>query len=457
MSGAADGGADRISDRIRYAVGSGVLLLSLNSAMIAVALPAIASAFDLTSGTSWLLSGLYIATAVAAPTAGRLSDRYGPRRVYLVGLALIGVGAVIGPLADGVVALTLSRVVIGLGGATQYPAGVAMLKRFASATGRTPTTALATMSIMGQSAVAAGPALGGALVTFLGWQAIFWVNLPLVAAALVWVRRVAPADPPPDGAGGRVDVPGLLTFVVGVVLVMVSLLSSAQGGFLWWPLPVGAAVLAAHVWWERRAPAPFLDVRMLARPALSRTYARTLVTYTAFYLIFYGLPLWLVTGRGLRADLAGLLVLPIAVVGMAGTAAGARLERLRGVRAALLVGNAALVLSGTALSLLGASTPIVVLLLVSALIGVPNGFNSMGNQSSMVAAAPVERIGAASGVYRTCQYLGAALASALIELITAQVGAEGAITVLGLLVLASGVGLLSASLLRSRDRTPVAG
>ncbi|WP_406193005.1 MFS transporter [Kitasatospora sp. NBC_01560] len=432
---------------LRHAVGTGVFLLALNSSMIAVALPALGDEFGTGTGLSWLVSGLYVATAVGAPTAGRLTDLYGPRRVYLGGLLLVVLGSVAGTLAPGLGALTVSRIVIGLGGSAQYPAAVAIIRGSTAASGGTPTKALATLSMAGQTAVSLGPPIGGLLVSGFGWQAIFLVNVPLALLACWWVRRTVPADAVPAvGRAGllrALDLPGLLTFVGVVVALMVFLLSfeSRPAG---WLLAVAAVLLAAHVLWELRAPTPFIDVRLLARNrALSFTYARTLVTYTAFYLVFYGFPQWLQESRHLSPAVTGLVVFPVAALGFVSTGLGARVQQRHGVLVPLLIGNTALAGVGLLLwTSVDTGTAVWALLLVSALLGLPNGFNSIGNQSAMLAAAEADRVGVASGLYRTCQYVAAALAAVLLQLLPAGAGASGVVHALGLVVAGCGAALL---------------
>ena len=432
---------------LRYSVGTGVFLLSLNSSMIAVALPVIGTEFGQGTGLSWLVSGLYVATSVGAPTAGRMTYLYGPRRVNLSGLLLVVLGSVVGVLAPGLATLTASRVVIGLGGSAQYPAAVAIIRSHSATTGSTPTKALATLSMVGQTAVAFGPPIGGLLVSGFGWQAIFLVNVPLAVAAWLWVRHTVPPDPPapPDRPGllRTIDLPGLLTFVGAVVAVMVFLLSFDSGPSLWL-LPVAAVLLAAHVGWELTAGSPFVDIRLLVRNrALSFTYARTLVTYTAFYLVFYGFPQWLQDSRGLSPAAAGLVVFPVAALGFVSTGVGARLQTRYGVLVPLLIGNSALAAVGLLLwTAVGTGTAVWALLVVAALLGLPNGFNSIGNQSAMLAAAEADRIGVASGLYRTCQYVAAALAAVLLTLLTSRAGSDGVVRPLGLAVLACGAVLV---------------
>ncbi|QIZ38057.1 MFS transporter [Saccharopolyspora sp. ASAGF58] len=178
----------------------------------------------------------------------------------------------------------------------------------------------------------------------------------------------------------------------------------------------------------------------------SRGQERALGTYTAFYCVFYGLPQWLEDARGLGPVGTGLVVLPIAAVGAVSTLLATRLQRKHGPRAALLVGTAALCVGGLLLTVPDAGSPTLLLLVVSAMLGLPNGFNNMGNQGAMYAAAPAERMGAASGLYRTSQYVGANLAAALLALVIGGHADDASLHRMGLAIAIIAGALLAASL-----------
>lgn len=403
-------------------LGSGTILQPLNSSMIAVAIVAIADHFGSAAGTAWLISALYIATAVAAPTAGRLGTLFGPRRVYLAGLVLIALGAVAGALAPNLAWLVAARVLLGLGTATQYPTAMTIVRHYADRTGAAPRTAIATLAACAQVVVALGPTLGGLLVGVFGWQSIMWVNLPVVAVSAIWVLTVAPADPPRTGdrniraATRSLDPAGTALFVVGTTTLMLFLLSLTTAP-RWWTLAVSTVTWGAFVAWEARYPEPFLDVRALAsNRVLSTTLARTLVTYTAFYCIFFGLPQWLQGGRGLTPEIAGLMMLPVAAVGVGATMTASRVYGRHGARRTLLVGTAGLLAAGLMITFVeNSTTPIWLLLVVAAVAGIPNGFNNMANQSLVNASSDARDVGTAIGMYRTIQYVGANLSAVVIE------------------------------------------
>ncbi|GAA5167701.1 MFS transporter [Pseudonocardia eucalypti] len=449
----------RLPPAFLTAIALGTLLQPLNSSMIAVALVSIRDEFDAGSAASWLLSGLYITTAVAAPAMGRLADLIGPRRVYLAGMALVAIASAATPFVPGLGWLVAIRVLLGLGTAAQYPAGVALIRAESDRRGARAGGALGLLAVCGQASVAVGPSLGGVLVGAFGWQAVFLVNLPLVLAGSVLALRVLPASPGSGRVGllRRLDLPGMATFAAAMTALMAFLLS-VTGRPNWWLLAAFPVLLAAFVALELRAAEPFLDLRSLAgNTALTGTYLRVGLTYVAFYQIFFGLPQWLEQGRGLDVALTGLVMLPMSGLAALNVVYAARLERRRGPRPLLIIGSTGLLAGGLLLAfVLGGSASLWLVFAVSALLGLPNAFNSLGNQAEMFHAADPAAMGAASGLYRTSQYVGANLAAALLEVVFAGPPADPGLHRMGLSIAAIAVVLLAAALLggRRRTRTP---
>ncbi len=418
----APAGRRGIPAALSLGLGSGTMLQPLNSSMIAVAVIAIAHEFGTFSGTAWVISGMYIATAVVSPAAGRLGAIFGPRRMYLTGLGIIAGASVLGALAPSLAWLIASRVLLGVGTATQYPTAMMILRRVAAERGAQTRSALAVLTVCSQSMVALGPTLGGLLTAGFGWQAIMWVNLPMAALTCAWVLRVAPPDAARDAPGARVvlrrmDLPGTALFLTLVTTTMLFLLSLAAAP-RWWLLPVALACTGAFVWRELRAPEPFIDVRaMLRNRPLAMTLGRTTVTYIAFYLVYFGLPQWLQAGRGMSAGQAGLIMLPLALMSIGATVTATRMLTVRGPQLTLFIGTAGLVLGGALLAtVVDSGVSIVVIVVIALVLGVPNSFNNISNQNIVNAVTTVERVGVALGIYRTLQYIAANIASVIIEL-----------------------------------------
>jgi len=443
--------------RVSGSVATGSILQPLNSSMIAVAIVGIAAQFGSSSGITWVISGLYIATAVTAPMAGKLGALLGARKVYLGGLALVALGSIAGLLAPSVGWLIFSRILVGIGTATQYPNAMTMIRGYAERHGAQPRTAITTLAICSQAVVALGPTLGGLLVGAFGWQSIMWINLPIVAFSAVAVTKFAKVGFVGGiSVSGRqllhaLDVAGVVLFLGLVSSTMLFLLSLTTDP-VWWLIPVWVLVLALFVQWERRADEPFIDVRALARNrALSATLARTLLTYTAFYCVFFGIPQWLQYSRGMSATEAGLTMLPVAVVGIGSTLFASRTYRRYGVRRTLTVGTCALLVGGLLLASVESSTaPIVVLLLVAAVLGIPNGFNNIGNQNLISSVTSVEEVGTAIGMYRTVQYIGANLSAVVLQTTAGHVIGDDGLHRTGWFIAVAGV-LLLIGVLMSRN------
>ena len=215
--------------RLGWALGSGTILQGFNSSIIAVAMVSIGVFYGNESALPWLVSGMYIACAVASPTAGRLVDLFGARRLYLAGLGIVLAGSVLGPFAPGIGELIAVRVLMGIGASIHFPAAMAIIRRSAEDRDASNRRAIGTIALCGQTMAAVGPSIGGFLVVAGGWQAIFWANIPLVAASALMVFRTVDPDPRPVPRSARtvlklLDVPGLLLFVLALVALMAGLL-----------------------------------------------------------------------------------------------------------------------------------------------------------------------------------------------------------------------------------------
>lgn len=417
----------------------GSVLNPINSTMIATALVAIGGSFHVgAADTAWLVSCLYLASAVAQPAMGRLADLLGPRRVFLGGLVIVGAAGVVGATAPTLGWLIVSRVLLGIGTSAAYPAAMALLRAHSTRLGvPTPRPVLGLLSLAGLSSAAVGPVLGGVLAATLGWRAVFAVNLPLAAAGFVLAALWLPADRPagrsgerPSGpstpSGGRkgagrrlesgLDPVGVLLFGAVLTALMVFLMRLDTP---YWPLLAVAAVLAAALGrWELRRTTPFLDLRMLARNRpLSLTYLRHGMTYLVIYCVMYGYAQWLEEAHGYSSASAGLMMLPMSVAAMATSLLGAR---TRGIRAPLITAAALMVTGSGVLLVAGHTAPAVALAAAGALFGLPQGLSSTGNQAAVYAQAPPGQTGNAAGLQRTAQYLGAITAASMIGLFYGQ-------------------------------------
>ncbi len=432
----------------------GTTLNAINSSMIAVALVRIHDAFHVgVVSLSWLVSSFYLVTAVGQSVLGRLADQLGPRRVQCAGFAMVVAAGVLGPLAPTFGWLIAARLLLAAGTSAGFPAGLALLRNAAGG-GTPPPATLAAITIANSSSAAAGPALGGALIALSGWQAIFLVNAVVGLIALPLALRWMPRDPQHAGgvdlAAARrlVDLPGIAAFTTLLASVLALILSLA-GEPLWWLAPVALVSGWALVARGRRRADPFLDVRALAgnRPLIGVCVRYLLVNVVAFG-VFFALPLWLESARGYGSGTAGVLMIPLAGVAVLATPVAARMIVRRDERPALLVGAVGY-LAGTLLLLTFSSgTPLWAIVAITIVLGIPIGFNNLGLQSALYGASDPERTGAAAGLFQTCRFVGAVLATSLLGVVLAGGVSTSGLHTLALILAGVSVVVLAASVRR---------
>lgn len=424
----------------------GTVLNPINSSMIAVALIPIGAALGAPpSQTAWLVTGLYLATAIGQPVIGRLVDMFGPRSLYLIGTALVGVAGVVGVVAPGLGVLVAARVLLGFGTSAAYPAAMYLTRSEADRTGeRSPAGVLTALSVSGQVIAVIGPTLGGLLIGLGGWHTIFAVNIPLSLACLVLGARRLPRRRPAAPAGvARLDLPGMALFTVMLVALMLFVMRPRlTDAYLLGVAAVAGALFAVR---ELRAAEPFIDLRVLGGNApLLATYLRQFLAYVTSYAFLYGYTQWLEDGRGLGASSAGLVLLPLSASAIVIATLTGRHSAFRGK---LLAGGVLQVLACVALLFAGGGTAVWLLVGVGVLMGLPQGLNGLANQNALYHQADAARMGSAAGLLRTFMYIGAMAASAS----NAAAFGHGATTAglhhLALIMIVPGVLLIAATLL----------
>lgn len=403
----------------------GTALNPLNSSMIAVALVVLRADFGLdVAAVTWVITSFYLSSAAGQPLMGRLADRFGPRRMFTLGMALVAVTCALAPFSPNFALLCVARAVMALGTATAYPSAVVMIGAIAHRANQESARPLGNIQMANTSAAAVGPVVGGLLVGLVGWQALFLINVPLAVAALLIVRRAAPADKarergPLAGLLRDSDIPGILGFVGSLLLAMMALLDVAPG-YRWWLLGAGTLIAALFVRRELCFSRPFLDLRLLGRNRpLMLVYLGFAVFNSVYYFVFFGLPQLLQEAGGYDPGLVGLLMLPLATMSVLSTPWAVRAMGRFGVRRVLIAGVVLLATAAALMWLLTNSLAIPLVLVLTALMGVPYGVVSIAsNQGMFVSTRPAER-GVAAGIFQTCRYLGAITATVLIGVFAA--------------------------------------
>lgn len=416
---AADPAAKSFGWRFTAPLLLGSTLNPINTSMLATALVGIGTDFHAGPGTTAsLVSILYLFSAVAQPTMGKLSTVFGPRRIFLTGVGILVVGGLVGTFAPTFGFLMISRALIGIGTAACYPTAMSLVRTRADGLGiGVPTRVLGNFSIAGQVTAVIGLPLGGILAGAFGWRALFFVNVPLAIISIVFTLLGVEKDTPIVRENRRsvlvsLDLPGIALFGGGITALLIFLdgLSHPK----WWLLAIAIVLIAALILWERRSRSPLIDVRMLGRNTpLLRTYLRQMLAFLGTYAVLYGVSQWMEQSRGLTASVVGLVLLPLSVLSII----IAKVVSSRGwIRWPLRFSGLALLLAAGMMLLITNTSPILLLIVMSLLIGLTNGLSGFANQATLYIQSPPGEIAVAAGLLRTSGNLAAIFSSSIIGL-----------------------------------------
>ena len=405
-----------------------MLIVSLDQYIVVVALPEIGRALDFSAQTlQAVISAYAVASAGFLLLGGRASDLLGRRRVLVSGLALYAGGSLAGGLAPTPEILLVARAAQGLGGALVFPSTLALINT-TFAEGAERNRAVAVWGGAGAAGLVIGVLLGGVLTKAFGWEAVFFVNVPLIAIALVLAFTLIPPDRRRD-RGRRFDLPGALSATLGITLVVFALV---QGPSLGWgsasvvaSAVAGVLSLAAFAVIERRGHDPLVPPRLLANRNLATAVAIAFLFWATFGSVLYFLTLYFQDVHGYDALETGLaFLLPTAVV-VASSALAGRVATRCGLRPTL-VGALAVGAVGAAALGLGMSADGSYAALVPGLILISIGDGTVFTTMFIAAGTGVDDAeqGVASGIASTSTSVGAAVGLALLVLVAAA-GTDG--------------------------------
>ncbi|WP_410631859.1 MFS transporter [Amycolatopsis sp. cmx-4-83] len=426
------------------------LIISLDYNIVYVALPDIGRELGFTAQSlQWVVSAYAVAFGGALLLGGRACDLFGPRRVFALGCTLYAVSSLAGGLAGDPGLLVAARAGQGLGGALLFPATLTLVST-SFAAGRERNRAFAVWGTAGGSGMILGSLLGGVLTQAFGWAAVFFVNVPLAAAAAALAFPLLAKDPARE-PGRRFDLAGALTATLGTTLVVFALVEGPELG--WTPvlLPAfaGLASLVAFAVVERRGRDPLLPLRLLKDRNLG-----TGVVVTFLYMGTFGTLLYFLTGyfqgvHGYGALATGLAFGVPMVAIAAGSQAAGRLATRYGTRPTLVVsllvgggGAVALALSMT----VDASYLEVVPALIVLGLGQGAGYTLMFGAAA-AGVSPAEQ-GIAAGVASTAQQVGGSVGLAVFVAVanTGTSEVDGLRT--AVLLAAAGIALTAVAALR---------
>ncbi|MDI3298733.1 MAG: MFS transporter [Bacillota bacterium] len=383
-----------------------------------VIMPVIAHQYGVgLAAVSWVVMVYLLVIGSTLLGFGRLGDMWGYRRIFRAGILVFTAGSAMSGAAPTFSLLLVARVIQALGAAMFMAVGPAILTAVFPAQERGRALGLNGMAIA--AGLALGPTLGGTLTDLSNWRSVFYINLPIGLAALVWTGRVLPEGE--RGGGERFDLPGSLL----ALLSLGALLLAASEGESWgWGSPailsataVGLVVGLLFVLWELRVPEPMLDLTLFRSRTFSAASAAGLLSFMTQFVLTFLMPFYLQQLLGLDPLHAGLVMTahPLMVLVLA-PVAGALSDRI-GTRSLAFAG---LALSGLGLLLLtglGPGAPAWQVAWRMAVYGLGTGIFQAPNNSAVMGAAPRSRLGIASSVLAAVRNVGMVLGVAVADLV----------------------------------------
>ncbi|HEY3186902.1 MAG TPA: MFS transporter [Solirubrobacteraceae bacterium] len=397
------------------AVSVATFMLLLDITVVNVALPSIRE--DLGAGFTdlqWVIDAYALTLAALVLTAGSLADRLGRRRLFAGGLAIFSGASLLCALAPDPTFLNVARAIQGIGGAAMFAVSLALIAQEFTA-GRERGMAMGLYGATIGVAVAIGPLVGGALTDSLGWESIFYLNVPIGLAAIAVTLLKLRESRDPNAT--RVDWPGVATFSAALFLLVLALVRGNDEGWgsaLVVSLLAGAAILlAAFIAIERRVAEPMLPLALFRRRAFTGVQLAAFAISSSIFALFLYLTLYLENYLGLSPFQAGLRYLPITVVSFfAAPIAGALLSRVQ-ARLMLSLGLAGV---GAGLLLMGgidAGSEWTTLLGGFLVAGAATGFINPVIADVAVSVVPKEQSGMAAGINDTFRQVGVAVGIAV--------------------------------------------
>ncbi|MEM8587316.1 MAG: MFS transporter [Pseudomonadota bacterium] len=286
----------------------GVVLL--DETVVGVALPTMIRDLGLsTVGSHWVVNAYLLVFAGLAAAAGRLGDIVGIKTLFIIGLAIFGLASLACGFAQSGAWLIAARAIQGVGAAIVFPASLAVITHAFPPEQR--GMAMGVYSAVGTSFLALGPFAGGFFSDVLSWRWIFWINPPIVIAIAAVV--VALLRDPPRGSGVRLDVPGLVTLVAGLSLVVFAIMQGPDWGWahlaIWLVLAAGLAITLLFVVVELRASRPLIDVVLFENGAFSALNLTIVMAQFSKLAVFIFIAAYLQDVLGFPAMTAGLILL----------------------------------------------------------------------------------------------------------------------------------------------------
>ncbi|MFJ9365443.1 MFS transporter [Nocardia sp. NPDC101769] len=421
-----------------------LLISSMDATIVNVAIPTIRH--DLGAPLSrlqWIVDVYTLTLASLLMLSGAAADRFGRKRVFRIGLFTFALGSLLCSIAPTIEVLIGARFVQAVGGSMLNPVAMSIITT--TFTGRVERArAVGVWGAVVGISTALGPMVGGVLIDSLGWQSVFWINLPIVAVALTLTTVYVPESKSAKPRG--MDPIGQALAIVVLFTLVYGLIEREPAIFV-----ASALALAGFVWHEARHPSPFIDLRFFRSFPFSSATVIAVCSFAALGAFLFDMSLYLQGTRHFSAVHTGLLYLPMALGMLFFSPLSGRLVGRYGTRPSLLASGALMAVAAIGLTLLHPDTSIWQLVITFALFGIGFGMVNAPITTTAVSGMPLDRAGAAAAVASTSRQVGVSLGVALCGALTGA-GLWWTIAGFAVAVTALGVAANTDWAYRSRDR-----
>jgi EmrB/QacA subfamily drug resistance transporter len=402
---------ERDKRRVLAGVMLSIFLGAMESTVVATAMPAVVTSLGGLESYSWVFSGFLLTSTVTMPLWGRLSDLFGRRRVFLIGLTVFLAGSALSGLAQTMVQLIAFRMLQGLGAGSLITIGMTIIGELF----RLERRARMQGYISGVWGVAslAGPLVGGLLTDHISWRWVFYINLPFGVVAMALIAAGL-ADGARDGRRPAIDYAGLGLFAAGVSALLIGVVEA--GRVMSWsgldvvgPLALAAVCLGGFVAVERRAAEPIVPPRLFGHRMVVAAAVTGFLAGMAMFGAISFVPLYLQAVSGMSATAAGVVLIPFVLGWVVMSAASARLVLRIGYRVVVTAGMVCLTAAFLLLSRWSESLTQAIAMRDALLGGIGMGLTMVPMLIAVQSAVPRPDLGAATSMIQFCRTIGGAI------------------------------------------------
>jgi EmrB/QacA subfamily drug resistance transporter len=376
---------------------------ALEATVVSTAMPTVIAQLGGLAHYSWVFAAYLLTSTASVPIWGRLSDLYGRRRMYLLGVAVFLVGSVMCGAATGMFQLIAARAIQGLGAGAIIPLSMTIVGELYALSERARTQALFS-GVWGVASIA-GPLVGGYITDAVDWRWVFYLNVPFGFCCMTVIALAYP--PSRSDKPVHVDWIGASLLFAGVSAFLIAVGGESGAAVLW--LGASIVLLAAFVWAERRSVEPILPVDLLRLPLMSRTLIVVFLVGLALFGAIAFIPLFVQSVMGGTATQAGQVLTPLFLGWVVMSIVGARLTVVVGYRVSAIGGSALMTAGFLGLTMLDADSTRTMLLASCTVLGAGMGSQMLSLLLAVQHGVDRSRLGLATSLNQFSRSIGAAV------------------------------------------------